>query len=416
MPTFLRMMEVLSCSMANFLPYLLLIVYPFRNHLRLKNFLAGLLALVIAPAVLYYDGMTALGTAPVALPYMLMRSGVLLVFAVLVIQAHIGKAMLSTLSVINISLLITSAANRFASPYTAQHLLITVVLQVLLLIPYTLVLVKILAPTLSESESPVWNLLWIAPAVGTVAGCVLVSSGTLPFVMVFAIILAAGAAALALYKTKTEMITLILRKAKAGARTAAEAPVRSMPDPVQLYYSNLQARMAESEHSCKDMLLQVMTMEDDLEHENYEQLRARLSALRRQFSPDAPSTGNNRIDPIITYYTRQAMLSGIKMVTNMDLSEWTDIPDADIAVLIGSLLDSALDACREQAVGTRRIATASNLRDGLLQIGIKSTYSDSFDADSEQLNICRRIAARHGGKLVVNDMDGVVQIVASMNI
>lgn len=416
MPTFLRMMEVLSCSMAGFLPYLLLVVYPFRNHLRLKNFLAGLLALVIAPAVLYYDTMTALGTAPVAAPYMLMRSGVLLAFALVVIQSHIGKAMLNTLTVINLSLLITAAADRFASPYTAQHLLVTALLQVLLLVPYTLVLVKTLAPTLSESDSPVWNLLWIAPAVGTVAGCAMVSSGALLFVMVFAIILAAGAAALVLHKTETEMITLILRKAKAGQRTAVETPVRSMPDPVQQYYSNLQARMAESEHSCKDMLLQVMTMEDDLEHQDYEQLRARLSALRRQLSPDAPSTGNNRIDPIITYYTRQAMLSGIKIVTNVDLSELTDIPEADIAVLVGCLLDGALDACREQSVGTRRIATATNLRDGLLQIGIKSTYGDSFDSDSEQLSLCRRIAARHGGKLTVNDMDGVVQIVASLSI
>lgn len=416
MPTFLRMAEVLFCSMAGFLPYLLLVVYPFRNHLRLKNFLAGLLALIIAPSVLYYDVAAALGTAPAAIPYMLMRSAMLLVFAVLVIHANISKVLLNTCSVINLSFLITGAANGFASPYTTRHLLITVVLQILLLVPYAVVLAKTLAPTLSESDAPVWKLLWIAPAAGTVLGCVMVSAAALPFVMAFAIALAAGAAVLALHKTETEMITLILRKAKAGPRTVADTPVRSMPDPVQLYYSNLQARLAESEHNCKDMLLQVMTMEDDLEHQDYEQLRARLSALRRQLSPDAPSTGNNRIDPIVTYYTRQAMLGGIKMVTNIELPELTAVSDADIAVLISCLLDSALDACREQTVGTRRIATASNLREGLLQIGIKSTYSDSFDSDSEQLNLCRRIAARHGGKLSVNDMDGVVQIVASLNI
>lgn len=416
MPTFLRMMEVLSCSMAGFLPYLLLVVYPFRNHLRLKNFLAGLFSLAIAPALLYYDTLAALGTAPTGVPYMLLRSGILLAFAVLVIHAHIGKAMLNTLSVINISLLITATADRFASPYTAQHLMITAVLQILLLVPYTLILVKSLAPTLNESDAPVWNLLWLAPAAGTIIGCLMVSSGALPFVMALAILLAAGAAALALYKTKTEMITLILRKAKPAGRAVAEASVPSMPDPVQMYYSNLLARMAESEHNSKDMLLQVMTMEDDLEHQDYEQLRARLSALRRQLSPEAPSTGNNRIDSIITYYTRQAMLSGIKIVTNVTLPEWSSIPDEDMGVLISCLLDNALNACREQTVGTRRIATASNMREGLLQIGIKSTYSDSFDSDSEQLNLCRRIAARHDGKVTVTDLDGVVQIVAALNI
>ena len=60
MPTYFRMMEVLSCSLMDFLPYLLLIVYPFRNHLRLKSFLAGVLTLVITPALLYYDTSCAL--------------------------------------------------------------------------------------------------------------------------------------------------------------------------------------------------------------------------------------------------------------------------------------------------------------------------------------------------------------------
>ena len=55
MPTYFRMMEVLSCSMMDFLPYILLVVYPFRNQTRLKSFLAGILTLVITPALLYYD-------------------------------------------------------------------------------------------------------------------------------------------------------------------------------------------------------------------------------------------------------------------------------------------------------------------------------------------------------------------------
>ena len=416
MPTFFRMMEVMSCSMAGFLPYLLLVVYPFRNHLRLKNFLAGLLTLAIAPAALYYDAASALGTAPTEIPYMLMRSAMLLAFAVLVIRANIGKVLLNTFTVINLSLLITAAANRFAPIYTAQHLLNTAVLQVLLLGTYTMILIRLLGPSLNASTSPVWNLLWIAPAVGTVIGCMMVSSPAMPFVMVFAILLGAGATTLVLNKTKTEMMTVFMKKAAPAARTVAEAPAPSMPDPVQLYYSNLQARMAESGYSSKEMLLQVMTMEDDLNQQDYEQLRARLSALRKQLAPEITSTGNNRIDPILTYYTRQAMLGGIKMVTNIELPECSSIPDADMAVLISGLLDSALDACRQQSSGTRRIATASNLSEGLLQIGVKCTYSDEFDSDSEQLNICRRIAAHHGGKLSLSDMGGVVQIVVSLNI
>ena len=127
MPTFFRMMEVLSCSMAGFLPYMLLVIYPFRNHLRLKNFLAGLLTFAIAPAVLYYDMASALGTAPTAIPYMLVRSAALPVFAVLGLPANIGKVLLDTLMLSTgkqfemteqqKTILIESVSNALANPY-----------------------------------------------------------------------------------------------------------------------------------------------------------------------------------------------------------------------------------------------------------------------------------------------------------
>ena len=97
MPTFFRLMEVFYCAMADFIPYLLLVVYPFRNHLRLKNFLAGFLAVLIGPALFYYTVTSALGTSPIDLPFPLMRSAVLLVFGLLVIRANIGKHLLNTL-------------------------------------------------------------------------------------------------------------------------------------------------------------------------------------------------------------------------------------------------------------------------------------------------------------------------------
>ena len=420
MPTFLRIMEILSCSMAGFLPCLLLLIYPFRNHLRLKSFLAGFLSLAMAPALLYYDILSALGTPPVSIPFPLLRSAAYLLFALLVIHAPIGKVLLNTFSVINLSLLIHAAADLIAAPYTLNWLLATTALQVLLLIPYALNLALCLAPTLNSSDAPVWKLLWAAPAIGTPLGCTLVYTGaaasSLTAAMAAALILAAAAAAITLHQTRTEMITLILKKEKTPIKAQPAAAVRPMPDPVQVHYNNLQARIAESEHSYQELLLQVMSMEDDLEHQDYDQLRQRLNALRKQLSAAGSPTGNSRIDPIITYYTRQALLSNAKISTNITLPEWSAVSEEHTAVLIGCLMDNALDACREQTAGTRRIAAASYLDDNLLQIGIKYTYAAPIDPNCEQLNICRQIAAGYGGKLTVIDQDSVVQIVVTLNV
>lgn len=419
MPTYFRMMEVLSCSMMDFLPYILLVVYPFRNQTRMKSFLAGILSLVIVPALLYYDISCALlGTAPVDLPFPLLRSVVLLGFAVPVIRAHPGKMLLNTLSVINISILISALTDRFAADYTAKHLLVTLLLQAVLLAPYTLNLIYVLAPTLDESESPVWKLLFAAPAAATVLGCIMLLSGSsaLVIAMCAALILSAVAAALTVILTKTEVITLILKKSRAP-KQAAPAPVAApQRDAAQDYLDGLHKRMADVEYSHKEMLLQVMSMEDDLNNSDFEQLRDRLNTLRKQLAPSITPTGNTHVDSVLTFYTRHALLSSIKLVSNISLPEISSVSDEDMAVLTGCLLESALDSCREQTVGTRRIACATHTDEDLLQIGVKYTYADPTDPDSELLNICRSIVSRHGGKLAVIDLKGVTQIVASLHI
>ena len=424
MPTYFRMMEVLSCSLMDFLPYLLLIVYPFRNHLRLKSFLSGVLTLVITPLVLYYDISRALlGTIPVALPYPLLRSLFLLGFAVLVIRRDIRKMLLNTCSVINLSILISALTDRFAGDYTAKHLLVTVLLELVLLAPYALNLAYVLAPTLNESEAPAWKLLFAAPAAGTALGCILLLTGSSALVPVMgvALVLAAVAAVLTIILTKTEMITLILKKDRAPKKETSAAPVAAVAaapcdDALQTYLDNLQKRMTDAEFSYKELLLQVMTMEDDLNGGDLEQLRQRLNTMRNQLAPNVIPSGNNQLDSVLTFYTRQAMLSNIKLVSNVSMPEISSVSDEDMIALMGCLMETAIAACREQVSGTRRIATAVHLDEDLLQIGVKFTYADPTEPDCELLNICRGITARYDGKLAVIDMKGATQVVASVHI
>lgn len=420
MPTFLRMAEIMACSMTDFLPYLVLLFYPFRNHLRLKGVPAAFLTFLLSAVVLHHDVQGALGMPAASASFLLQRSAALLLILLISVRAPIWKMLLNTLSVINLSLLIHLAATQAVEPYSLRWFTTALMLQVGLLIPYAINLVKCLGPTLNLSDAPIWKFLWGIPAAVAVAGCAMISSGTATMVatvnLAVATVVSAIAAAAALYLTKTEMITLILRKQKTAAKAQPVADVAQMPDPVQLQYANLQARMAESEHSHKELLLQVMSMEGDLEQQDYEQLRQRLNFMRKLLSATANPSGNSRIDPILTYYTRQALLSSIKIVTSVTLPQWCAVTDEDLAVLIGCLMDHALNACREQTFGTRRIAVATNQSGDLLQIGIKYTYSDSLDSDSEQLNLCRQIAERYHGDLQIIDGDGVAQVVVTLSI
>ena len=419
MPTFLRIMEILSCSMAGILPYLLLLIYPHRNHLRLKSFLAGLLTIAMTVVLLQYDLTSALGMTSVIPSVHLFTSAALLAFALLVVRMPIGKTLLSSCAVINLYALISAAADCFAPAYTLRHLLITVVLQLVLLIPYGLILAKRLGPTLCTSDAQVWKKIWIAPAAGTVLAVALmligVSNAVLAVAMLTAVIVASVVVTIVLHKTKTEMITLILRKEKPAKKTAA-APAVQMIDSVQVYYTHLLTRLAEANHNNQALLLQMMSMEDDLNQENYDQALKRLSFLRKQLSATCDPTGNSLIDQILTYYTRQAMLSGIKIVSSVTLPEMSAVTDEHMAVLIASMMDQAMDACRHQTSGTRRMAIATYLNEDVLQIGVKNTYSNDMDPESEEMDTCRKIAAGYGGRVEMTANDGVAQVVVVLNI
>lgn len=421
MPTFLRMTEILSCSMADILPYLVLLFYPFRNHLRLKGIPAVLLTFPLSAVLLYSDILAAMGMpALLTAPELLVRSIALLLLALICVRAPIHKLLLNSCSVINFLIMI-HMASQGAEPYSLRRFVMMLVLQAALLIPYGINLVKCLGPTLNLSDAPIWKYLWAAPALVTAVGCVLICANAaataVTVTMAIGIILAAIAAAAALYLTKTEMITLILRKEKpAKKEQAAPAAVAQMPDPVQMYYTNLQTRLAESDHNNRELLLQVMSMESDLEQQNYEQLAQRLNFMRKQLTAVAQPSGNSRIDPILTYYTRQALLRSIKIAASFTLPEWCEIADEDMAVLISCLMDNALDACTEQTSGTRRIAAATNQKGNVLQIGIKNTCTEPVDSDNERLEICRRIAERYDGDLRIMEGEGVTQIVVTLTV
>ena len=421
MPTFLQMAQILACSMFGFIPYLVLIFYPFRNHLLLKGYPAALLTFLLSAGVLYNDvsGILGMPALPVSVP--LLCAVAFLALALVNIWVPIWKNLLNTLSVINFFLLIRTVADHLAEGYSLRWLGVTLILQALLLIPYGVNLVACLGPTLNLSDAPIWKLLWAAPAMVTAVGLGMIltgaASGTCMTVLAVAIVVAAAAAGAALYLTKTEMMTLFFKKHRAEMPAEdAPAAVAQMNDPVQLQYESLHTRMAESQQSNQELLLQVLSMEDDLQQQDYEMLAQRLNFLRKQLTVTAKPTGNGAIDAVLTYYTRQALLSSIKIVSSVTLPECCGVSDEDLTVLIGCLLDNALTTCREQKSGTRRIAIATFQKEDVLQIGVKNTFAGQMAEDSEELEICRMIAERYEGAVQFKSAEGVAQAVITLNI
>ena len=78
------------------------------------------------------------------------------------------------------------------------------------------------------------------------------------------------------------------------------------------------------------------------------------------------SSGNETIDSIINYYLRDARELGTEICTDIQIPETLEFPVFDINVILGNLLENAVDAlrnCRE-----RKLAVRMKLDRGILLV------------------------------------------------
>lgn len=75
--------------------------------------------------------------------------------------------------------------------------------------------------------------------------------------------------------------------------------------------------------------------------------------------PGKPYCKNFVVDTLFRYYGEKCQRSGIVFETHLDLPETLPIPEPDLCVLFGNLLENALESCEKQ--GSGRIQAASSL-------------------------------------------------------
>lgn len=240
---------------------------------------------------------------------------------------------------------------------------------------------KLLRPALDATEHlPFWNLLCAIPFCSNLLYFVAifpqfnivdsVPSGDLYSTPIIWITLSFST-----YIVVLKMITETTRNAQlTEALHVTEAQVAAQRRHTEL----MQQKMKETRHIRHDFRHTLLALQAYLNEEDYESMSVYLNNYLHSLNSLNPEIycDNAIVNAIISYFTNRAAEHNIELSISVQLSEFFSLSDTDICIILGNLLENAIEACERQEDGDRYInIKMHSFNNNTLVIIIKNSYN-----------------------------------------
>lgn len=179
-----------------------------------------------------------------------------------------------------------------------------------------------------------------------------------------------------------------------------------------------QKRIRKMGHDIKNHFL---VLKSYIEQERYQELAEYLDRMERETGTNISIiyTGHRMIDAILNYKMSIMRKEGILADIQTQIEQQLSIDDFDISVILGNMLDNAIEACREVTEDEKEIVVTFMTRKNQLFIMAKNTYSKKINwkngipltskADKEHHGIgltnMRNIIEKYNGTLEMSESD-----------
>ena len=113
-------------------------------------------------------------------------------------------------------------------------------------------------------------------------------------------------------------------------------------------YSMLQARIAENRRARHDFRQHLRVIQDCVKRGDLEDLKSYLAEYEKQFPSHSDHIYCNSyaVNAILAFYADKADHHSIRLDVKIQMSDTPVIPETEFCVLLGNLLENALDACQ----------------------------------------------------------------------
>ena len=205
----------------------------------------------------------------------------------------------------------------------------------------------ILADLTSVQVPEFWKTAWLLPCSVTLILLILtgdIRKGTVTVSDLFARILLL----ICMFLISHFMILFIRQLKEQLEVNARNQAVERLLQIQHDQYAMLQARIVESRRARHDFRQHLLIIQDCVNRGDLEDLKSYLTEYEKQFPShsDRIYCNSYAVNAILAFYADKAENSGIRMDVKLQMSDTPVIPETEFCVLLGNLLENALDACQ----------------------------------------------------------------------
>ena len=424
MLSFHRVSEVILYFILDFVPFLILSIYPFRKKLRYS--IAKTNVLVVSASLLQIIlGMVTVFCGLPNVVYTILSIAFFALFYIWAINAHWGKCVFTMLMLYNINLFIITAAKCLEGGLfkeTAQlsyHItssLCIFIFEVIVLIPLYFYIRATYSKIFdSDAAKGTWRFLWIVPITFYLVwfyqfyGIDRTNLEIALDPVSSVILLFINIGALLIYHMLIKHVQVVESNTELvmqNYRLATESR----------QYENLQDRIQEARKAKHDIRHHITLMDELLKTQQYDKLHEYLQSYKKSLPDDSSIKlcSHYATNTLLLYFSQQAKDNNIDFAVSVHVPETLKIPSDVLSVILGNLLENAIEACTTITDCKRFISVKGKYQNGSLFFLIENNYSGEILQNKKGLYLSSKHEGRGLGLPSVRDMvakyDGMMDI------
>ncbi len=409
-----RMFEIFLLVMVNNVPYLLgMLFYPFRNQFRFSKRTTYILLAVLTVLTFVKECLVEMYNIPANISTIF--TALVGFFVILVLlKARIGKSLMMLILVMDLSIiplyLGKYTEGLFFYENSLQSFRWTCSLFVFFWeIPLFYVILKyidlMIVPIMSKSHGgKMWNYLWVVP---------------LTFFIIWNIYLAqfpyyAGAS----LQDRTASIVMILI-ISAGSLVIYHITFMLINERIRseayaAEYKRLNSTIDEARKARHDIRHHLVMIDTYLKDNKIEEVRKYLEQYQHSLPMEEALSfcSHYGINAVLTFTKQQANMLGADCSIHVNYPEDIPISEQDLTIMIGNLLENALDACerdlKEQPDYKASIEVKGNYDKKFFMLSIVNTSLHEKKKNKENLYISSKRTNNEGG-IGISSVESVVK-------
>lgn len=233
--------------------------------------------------------------------------------------------------------------------YSWEAVLVTLIITASTTIPMSTYLRSILTTLVSVGIHDFWMTAWLLPFVATTM--ILLLTGTIRSGTVSSLALISRTLLLICMFMLTHILILFMKNLQ--EQIIASERNKTMENLLRVQteqFEMLKTRIMESRRARHDFRHHRMVLQDMAARNDLHGIQTYLAEYNAEHA-DTPSktySNNPTVNAVVAYYAGHAEAAGIRFTARVQLPEQLLIPDPVFCVLLGNLLENAVDACKTE--------------------------------------------------------------------